>query len=515
MKYAKVFGVIITMVALVAWLAAGRPLPSAPDQKIADLELTGSGMIQAQQDVVISPEVGGRAIAVDADEGDQVEAGDVLVRLDGALLEAQIGQARAAVEGAEANLARVKAAARPAQVEANQAAVDGAQAQVKAAQAAVDTARANLHAAQAARQAAQARYDRLAAGASPRELELAGLQVDLARDQLWGAQAQRDAKKAGVDVPLSIPLKIGDFDLGPIVVANPVAPREFDVNAAEAQIVQAESGVRLAELQSDKLAAGPRAGDLASLQAQVERAQAAEHTAQVQLEQAEQAVQVAKTQVRQAQAQLALTQAGAKPESVAVAEAQVTQAQAAVAVLEAQREKLTLYTPIAGLVTERTVHEGETVVPGARLFTISRLDTVVLTIYIPEDQIGRVRVGQAADVRVEALPDRTFPGQVVSVASRAEFTPRNLQTKAERVTTVFAVQIRLANPDRLLKPGMAADATLHEGQALNLVSQAVSPSLLLRSYSRGRGTFLPRFALLALSQSVWPGSGTGFRAVSE
>jgi HlyD family secretion protein len=119
-----------------------------------------------------------------------------------------------------------------------------------------------------------------------------------------------------------------------------------------------------------------------------------------------------------------------------------------------------LRTPIAGVVTQRTVHEGEAVVSGARLFTISTLDPVILTIYIPEDRIGRVRVGQVADVQVDAYPGQAFQGQVTHIASRAEFTPQSVRTQEERVTTVFAVQIKIANPDHLLKPGMPANATI-------------------------------------------------------
>jgi HlyD family secretion protein len=86
---------------------------------------------------------------------------------------------------------------------------------------------------------------------------------------------------------------------------------------------------------------------------------------------------------------------------------------------------------------------------------------VVLTIYVPETQIGRVRVGQVADVYVDAYPEWAFRGEVVSIASQAEFTPRNIQTLEGRTTTVFAVRIKLPNPEHLLKPGMSADATLH------------------------------------------------------
>lgn len=424
-------------------------------------ELGGPGVIQSQADVVISAGVGGHVVALGADEGDEVEADTVLVRLDEELLLAQIAQVRTAVEAAEANLAHVKAEARAPEIEAGRAAVDSAQAQVNATQAAVDVAKANLEAAKARHRRAQAWFARLTADPSERQLEIAEQNIELAKVQLWKAQAQRDATKAGVDMPLSISFTLGDVDLGPVVIANPVGPQQFDVQAAEGVILGAETTKRAAQLQYDRLEAGARAEDLATMQAAVAQAQADAQIAQAALEQAQQTVAVAEAQLQQAQSQLDLILAGPRPGEVDLAEAQVAQAQAEVDILEAKREKLSLRTPIAGLVTERTVHEGEVVVVGARLFTISRLDPVVLTIYVPETQIGRVRVGQVADVHVDAYPEQAFRGEVVNIASRAEFTPRNIQTLEERTTTVFAVRIKLPNPERLLKPGMSADATLH------------------------------------------------------
>lgn len=426
----------------------------------SELEISGSGVIQPQADVVISAEAGGRVVALGADEGDEVEADAMLVRLDDELLLAQMAQARAAVEAAEANLASVKADARASEIKATRAEVDSAQAQVGAAEAAVDTARANLRAAEARYRAAQAKFAQLTAAPTERDLEMAKQRVELASAQLWAAQAQRDATKAGVDMPLSIPFTLGDVQMDPIVVANPVGPRRLDVESAEAVVSEASAGVRAAQIQYDRLQAGPRAEDVAAAQARVDGAQAEAQTARVALEQAQQAVSGAEAQLKQAQAQLGLLLAGPRPEQVAQAEAQVAQAQAQIAILEAQREKLTLRTPVAGWVTERMVHEGEVVVAGARLFTISRLDPVILTVYIPETQIGHVRVGQLADVSVGAYPGRIFRGEIVHIASQAEFTPRNIQTRAERTTTVFAVRLKIPNAEGKLKPGMPAEATL-------------------------------------------------------
>lgn len=423
-------------------------------------EIKGSGIIQSQADVVISSEMGGRVVYLGADEGDEVEAGTVLVRLDEEMILAQISQARAAVEAAEANLAYVKSKVRASEVEAGRAAVDSAQARVKAAKAEVDMAEANLKAAEARYKMAQASYARLTAGPSERQLEIAKQNIELAKVQLWKAQAQRDATRAGVDMPLSISFTLEGVEVGPVVIANPVGPQQFDVQAAEGVVLTAETGTRKAQLQYERLKAGLRAEELAAAQAEVAQAQAEVQIAKAALEQAQQAVSVAEAQLQQAQAQLDLILAGPKSEEVAVAEAQVARAKAQVEILEAQREKLSLRTPISGLVTERTVQEGEIVVAGARMFTISRLDPVVLTIYIPETQVGRVYVGQKADVFVDTYPGRTFPGEVIYIASQAEFTPRNIQIPEERTTTVFAVRIKLPNSEHFLKPGMPADARL-------------------------------------------------------
>ncbi|HMO59841.1 MAG TPA: efflux RND transporter periplasmic adaptor subunit [Roseiflexaceae bacterium] len=103
---------------------------------------------------------------------------------------------------------------------------------------------------------------------------------------------------------------------------------------------------------------------------------------------------------------------------------------------------------------------GEQVNPGATLLTIGVLDPARLTIYISETQIGRVTLGQTAEVTVDTFPGRIFTGRVSFIAQQAVFTPRNVQTQDERATTVFAVRIELPNADGALKPGMPADANL-------------------------------------------------------
>jgi HlyD family secretion protein len=161
-----------------------------------------------------------------------------------------------------------------------------------------------------------------------------------------------------------------------------------------------------------------------------------------------------------ASARLRLVEAGPTVEQLAVLRAQVQQAQATVGLLQAQRDKMTLRAALDGLVTSRTTHVGEMAAPGSALYTVAALDPVKLTLYIPEAQVGRVRIGQSATVRVDSFPGESFRGQIVFISSQAEFTPKNVQTQKERVNTVFAVRVALPNPEMKLKPGMPADATV-------------------------------------------------------
>ena len=99
--------------------------------------------------------------------------------------------------------------------------------------------------------------------------------------------------------------------------------------------------------------------------------------------------------------------------------------------------------------------------PGGTLFMLADLDDLTLTVYIPEAELGEVRLGQSAQIQVDAYDD-FFDGKVSHIASAAEFTPRNVQTQEERVHMVFAVKILLDNHEDFLRPGMPADATFGE-----------------------------------------------------
>ena len=120
-----------------------------------------------------------------------------------------------------------------------------------------------------------------------------------------------------------------------------------------------------------------------------------------------------------------------------------------------------LRAPFAGAVSVRHREPGEVVAPGAPVLTLLRRDDRWVRIYVPEDRLGAVRLGQPATLSCDTFPGKTYGGEVVFIASEAEFTPKNIQTAEERVKLVYAVKVRITgDPSYELKPGMPADVRL-------------------------------------------------------
>ena len=139
---------------------------------------------------------------------------------------------------------------------------------------------------------------------------------------------------------------------------------------------------------------------------------------------------------------------------------QYEQSKAALEVIRAQLENTVIKSPLDGIVLERNANPGEVVFPGIALLTLADLSSVWLRIYVKETQLGWVKLGQNAKVKVDSYPEKTFWGKVVHISDKAEFTPKDIQTKEQRVKLVFGVKISLDNPNQELKPGMPADAEI-------------------------------------------------------
>ena len=135
-------------------------------------------------------------------------------------------------------------------------------------------------------------------------------------------------------------------------------------------------------------------------------------------------------------------------------------ARARVAENEAQLADTRILAPAEGTVMARLVEPGELAAAGRPLATLVNLRDLFVRVYVPERDVGRIRLGDPARISVDAFPDRAFPGEVSEVAQQAEFTPKDVHMKDEREKLVFAVKVRIDNPDGLLKPGMPADVRI-------------------------------------------------------
>jgi HlyD family secretion protein len=380
-----------------------------------DDSITASGFIEGEE-VAVAPETSGRIAEMRVDRGDAVEAGDMLVRLDNTLLQNQRLEAEAGVASARANVDRVLAGTRPEEVAAARAALRQAEAQRDGAAQAVINARGVIS-------------DPLSLAA---EISAARTQVRLAEQDVEMAEAN-----------------LAETELKHHVYAEQGGDTE---RAWNLQLQAARAA--LAQAQAEREGAQQYLNALLALRANPLTLEAELHSAEMQY-------RVAEAQVAAAQAALDELEAGPTGEQVAMARAQLRQAEAAVHLVDAQIAQLTLIAPMDGVVTARSGQAGETTTAGSPLLTVANLDEVTLVIYIPENRIGQVRLGQEVEVRVDSFPERTFVGHVASIAGEAEFTPRNVQTQEERVNLVFAVKVRIPNPDGALKPGMPADATIH------------------------------------------------------
>ncbi|GAB6140526.1 efflux RND transporter periplasmic adaptor subunit [Methylosoma difficile] len=164
---------------------------------------------------------------------------------------------------------------------------------------------------------------------------------------------------------------------------------------------------------------------------------------------------------RLAEAGLGGEQILAKQEEVDALAAKVRQAQAALAEAQSVLDDFIILAPAAGMITTRIADNGEMVAAGSPLFDIVDLNQLYLKVYVPEKEVGKVRLGLPAQIYTDAYPDRPFPAVIRYIASQAEFTPKEVQTPDERVKLVYAVKLYLnENPGHQLTPGLPADAVI-------------------------------------------------------
>jgi len=252
----------------------------------------------------------------------------------------------------------------------------------------------------------------------------------------------------------------------------------LDASGYELKSNEAAAAVAITRAQLELLLAGSREEDIERAREQAREARAAAEAAAADLRRIDAVFKTGaatQKQMDDARTRAAMTRAalaageqhlaklvkGSRAEEIKLAEAQVAQAEARLASTQKAVADCTVTSSVNGVITTRVREEGEFAAVGSPLVTISRLDEVWLSVYIPETSLGNVKIGQRAWVKIDGRRD-LFEGRVAYVSPTAEFTPRNVQTPDERAKLVYRVKITLANQQGIFKPGMPADGYFKE-----------------------------------------------------
>ena len=381
--------------------------------------VSATGNVGAEQQVALPFGSNGEIVEVLVKEGQAVEAGDPLARLDTAALEWQIAQRQASLDTAQARLAQAQKPPSEADLASAQAALDSAIANYEMAQ--EGSSEEDLASAQATLDSAVASYQRVKAGPTEAELAAAKAQVDSARAAVAQAQASYDRIK---DRPNAGML-----------------PEALNLQNATITLEQAQANY---DAQADR----PTKSELASARAQV--AQASAQLAALQERPTASELATAAAQVAQAEATLAQLQAMPNPEDLAVLEAQVNESTIALAQTRSQLDDAVITAPFDGTILAVQVREGEWASPGAPAIVLAA-DSRILEVNVDEVDVAGLAEGQAAHLRFSALKDTEVEGTVSFIA------PSSTNVGG---AVAYAVEILFDPGEYPIRLGMTADVDI-------------------------------------------------------
>lgn len=444
------------------------------NSKVDDGMLSVSGVIEATETDIAS-RIPGRIAKLTVDEGDRVKKGQIIAVLDVPEMDARVGQAEGVKSSTEARYADIMRGTRIETIRQARANYDMALASSRGSkdvystiteahtkstelEANYETAKANFQAAKQDMDFAAANLQLVTKG--PRQEQLDALDSIVSRAKAVSTKSEKDYRR------ISQLYESGAVSAQQNDAA--LAARDADrsaLDAATARYNEALSGARPEEVdqakaryaQSQARLSGARSVLDASKEAYTDRLESL-----VKLENSRTAADTSRQQVKVAKAQLDLALAGATAEEKAALKGQVQQSASALKEAQSQLSQSVVVAETDGFVTVKYHEVGEVVTPGSAIMRIANLDNVWLRVYIPLPKLGAVKVGGIARIVTDSYADekKTFIGTIASINDEAEFTPRSIQTKEERIKLVYAVRIKVANEEHLLKPGMPADALI-------------------------------------------------------
>jgi len=432
--------------------------------------IMASGVIEADQ-ISIASELSGRVTAVLVEAGTEVTAGDLVLVLEDSMLLTQKTQVQAQLESAVA--------------------------QFEGAKAAEDAAQAYMRSAELGLAAAEIQYQQVLGQVqlddrvsdwnenTPYQIDVPAWyfqkteQISAAKKELERArefyQDEQENYQDTVDdieneefqeAEQHLAQAQASFEIADALNDRPVGyeGREEIEDFIKTIYDNTETELKAAQKAYDQILADPDYEDILEARARVSVAKEfldlaqdylyQQYTGEYSLD-----VQAAEASVSQAEAGVHLAQAQitqAKNNRIST-ETAVTQAEAALALVDLQLEKMKIYSPISGVILTSTIDPGEILAAGYTAFSVGDLSHLTVTVYLPEDKYGQIKLGDTAELRIDSFPEDIFKAVVLRIADEAEYTPRNVQTQEERQNTVYAIELTVKNDDGKLKPGMPAD----------------------------------------------------------
>lgn len=440
-----------------------------------DGKLRASGTIEAVE-VNVSSETSGKVKEVLIEEGQSAKTGDPLLKLDPSLLTAQRAVTAATLQTANSAAQAAQDAYAVAQAQYNLT-LAGARADVAKTRTVdwagktpsyfdqpkwyftqdeqIAAAEAGIKAAADDVNTAQSNLDKVIADINntkfvEAETRVANAQMAyLAALNTYSRAGSSDGNVSPDALPIKIPSIYPSYRIR-IGIAKQLPNNQDLSNAAQDSYDAAKAELDSAQQAYDDLLTTEAADEVLKARAVLSVALERFQAAQDQLSR----LQTGENSLKVAAASATLEQAKAAAQQALDA---VQQAQANLDLLDAQMAKLVIYAPMDGVVLARNVDPGEFIQPGGAAMTMADLNELTTTVYVPEDRYGEIHLGQTVDLTVDSFPGEIFTATVSSISDQAEFTPRNVQTVAGRSATVYAVKLKVNDPDGKLKLGMPAD----------------------------------------------------------
>jgi HlyD family secretion protein len=260
-------------------------------------------------------------------------------------------------------------------------------------------------------------------------------------------------------------VKTGDLlaRLDSAEISSVVAQGRASLDEATVKLSELSAGSRLQEIEQAKAQMNAQEAELQKVKKDYERAEILYKNGAIsasQFDVARSSYDARTALHRNALELLSLVREGPRKEEINIAGHRVKQARAVLAASEERLKDTIIYAPMNGVVLRKYVEGGETVASGTPVVTIGDLEHPWIKVYVKEDRLGQVKLGQKAKITVDTFKGKVYEGAVTFISSEAEFTPKNVQTQEERVKLVFGVKVRAKNVNDELKPGMPADVRI-------------------------------------------------------